>query len=233
LKESLLHFSARGVMDIDGLGEALVEQLVEQKLVTNVADLYRLTAEQLIGLERMGKKSAEKILANVESSRQRPLPRILNGLGIPFVGERTAQFLAEAFGDLDAIAAASEDELQRAEEVGPKVAQSIRRFFEEKRNRALVERLREEGLPFKYDAPKRAGGPLAGLTFVLTGTLASLSREEAKERIEKASGKVAGSVSRKTDFVVAGEEAGSKLVKAQELGVKVIDEAELLRMLEK
>jgi DNA ligase (NAD+) len=233
LKESLLHFSARGVMDIDGLGEALVDQLVEQGLVKNVADLYRLTAEQLIGLERMGKKSAEKILANVEASRQRPLPRILNGLGIPFVGERTAQFLAEAFGDLDVIAAASEDELQRAEEVGPKVAQSIRRFFDEPRNRDLVERLREERLPFRYDAPKRAGGPLAGVMFVLTGTLPTLAREDAKDRIEKAGGKVASAVSRKTDFVVAGDEAGSKLKKAEELGVKVIDEAELVRMLEK
>jgi len=183
-------------------------------------------------LERMGKKSAEKILANIEASRERPLPRILNGLGIPFVGERTAQFLAEAFGDLDAIAAASEDELQRAEEVGPKVAQSIRRFFDEPRNRELVERLREERLPFRYEAPKRSGGPLAGLTFVLTGTLPALAREDAKDRIERASGKVASAVSRKTDFVVAGDEAGSKLKKAVELGVKVIDEAELLRMLE-
>jgi DNA ligase (NAD+) len=232
LKESLLHFSARGVMDIDGLGEALVDQLVDQGLVKNVADLYRLTAEQLIGLERMGKKSAEKILANIEASRERTLPRILNGLGIPFVGERTAQFLAEAFGDLDAIAAASEDDLQRAGEVGPKVARSIRRFFEEPRNRDLVERLREERLPFSYEAPKRTGGPLAGLTFVLTGTLPTLAREDAKDRIEKASGKVASAVSRKTSFVVAGEEAGSKLAKAQEWGVKIIDEAELLRMLE-
>jgi DNA ligase (NAD+) len=232
LKESLLHFSARGVMDIDGLGEVLVDQLVEQGLVKNVADLYKLSAEQLIALERMGKKSAEKILANIEASRRQPLPRILNGLGIPFVGERTAQFLAEAFGDLDKIAGASEDELQRAEEVGPKVAQSIRRFFDEERNRELVERLREERLPFRYDARPKTGGPMAGLTFVLTGTLPSLSREEAKDRIERAGGKSAGSVSRKTDFVVAGEEAGSKLTKAQELGVKVIDEAELLRMLE-
>jgi DNA ligase (NAD+) len=218
-------------MDIDGLGEVLVDQLVEQGLVKNVADLYRLSAEQLIGLERMGKKSAEKILANIEASRSRPLPRILNGLGIPFVGERTAQFLAEAFGDLDAIAAASEDELQRAEEVGPKVAQSIRRFFDEERNRELVERLRAERLPFKYDAPPKTGGPLAGMTFVLTGTLPSLAREDAKDRIERAGGKVAGSVSRKTNYVVAGDEAGSKLTKAQELGVKVIDETELLRML--
>jgi DNA ligase (NAD+) len=232
LKESVLHFAARGVMDIDGLGDALVDQLVDRKLIANVADLYRLTQEQLQNLERMGKKSAEKLLANVEASRQQPLPRILNGLGIPFVGERTAQFLAEAFGDLDAIAAAGEDELQKAEEVGPKVAHSIRGFFEEQRNRDLVERLREQRLPFHYEVPKRTGGALSGLTFVITGTLPSLSREEAKERIEAAGGKVAGSVSRKTSFVLAGEEAGSKLAKAQELGVKIIDEATLVHLIE-
>jgi len=148
LKESVLHFAARGVMDIDGMGEALVSQLVDSGLVKNVADLYRLTLNDLVGLERMGKKSAEKLLANIESSRRQALPRILNGLGIPFVGERTAQFLADAFGDLDKIAAADEEELQRAEEVGPKVSQSIRRFFHENRNRDLIERLREERLPF-------------------------------------------------------------------------------------
>src|SRR5579884_715794 len=231
LKESILHFAARGVMDIDGLGEALVTQLVDQGLVRNIADLYQLKAAQLMELERMGKKSAEKLIANIDASRAQPLPRTLIGLGIPFVGERTAQFLAETFGDLDRIAAASEDELQRAEEVGPKVAQSIRRFFHEKRNRDLIERLRAEGLPFTYEAPRREGGALAGLTFVLTGTLPSLSREEAKARIESAGGKVAGSVSRKTDYVVAGEEAGSKLAKARDLGVRVIGEAELLKML--
>jgi len=182
-------------------------------------------------LERMGKKSAEKLLANIEASRKQPLPRILNGLGIPFVGERTAQFLAEAFGDLDAIAVAGEDELQKAGEVGPKVAHSIRGFFEEQRNRDLVDRLREERLQFTYAAPKRSGGPLSGLTFVITGTLPSLSREEAKERIEAAGGKIAGSVSRKTSFLLAGEEAGSKLTKAQELGVKIIDEAVLVQMI--
>jgi DNA ligase (NAD+) len=232
LKESVLHFSARGVMDIDGLGEALVDQLVDQGLVNSVADLYQLKLEQLVDLERMGKKSAEKLLGNIEASRQRPLPRILNGLGIPFVGERTAQFLAEAFGDLDAIAGANEDELQKAEEVGPKVARSIHQFFREKRNLDLVERLREAGLVFKYQAPRRAGGPLAGFTFVLTGTLPSLAREDAKARIESAGGKVAGSVSRKTNYVVAGEEAGSKLDKARSLGVQVIDQAALLQMLE-
>jgi DNA ligase (NAD+) len=218
-------------MDIDGLGDALVNQLVDQRLVTNLADLYRLTPLQLMELERMGKKSAEKLLGNIDASRKQPLPRVLNGLGIPFVGERTAQFLADAFGEMDAIAGASENDLQRAEEVGPKVAQSIRRFFHEKRNRDLVDRLRSEGLSFTYERRHVKGAKLAGLTFVLTGSLPSLTREEAKERIEKAGGKVAGSVSRKTAYVVAGEEAGSKLDKARALDVKVIDQAELLKLI--
>ena len=231
LKESVLHFAARGVMDIDGLGEALVDQLVDQGLVKNVADIYQLTAQQLIDLERMGKKSAEKLLANIGKSRSNRLPRILSGLGIPFVGERTAQFLAEEFGDLDKIAEASEEELQRAEEVGPKVSQSIRKFFSEPRNRDLIERLRKEGLAFTYAVKRKAGGPLQGLNFVLTGTLPTLTREEAKGRIEGAGGKVTGSVTRKTDYVVAGEAAGSKLDKANELGVKVLNEAGLMEML--
>ncbi len=197
LKESVLHFAARGVMDIDGIGEALVDQLVDRGLVKNVADLYQLKLEDLLELERMGKKSAEKLLANIEASRRQPLPRILNGLGIPFVGERTAQLLADAFGDLDKIAEASEDDLQRAEEVGPKVAQSIRRFFDEKRNRDLVERLRGAGFTFTYEAKRKQGGKLAGVTFVLTGTLPGMTREEAESLIESQGGKVAGSVSRK------------------------------------
>jgi DNA ligase (NAD+) len=231
LKESVLHFAARGVMDIDGMGEALVDQLVGTSLVKNVADIYRLNLDQLMNLERMGKKSAEKILANIDASRNQPLPRILNGLGIPFVGERTGELLAEAFGDMDEIAHASEEDLQRAEEVGPKVSQSIRRFFEEAHNRELVDRLREEGLQFKYTSKRKSGGPLTGVTFVLTGTLPTLSREEAKERIEAAGGKVSGSVSKKTHYVVAGEEAGSKLDKARELKVPVIDENKLLEMI--
>jgi DNA ligase (NAD+) len=232
LKESVRHFAARGVMDIDGMGEALVDQLVDRGVVKSVADLYCLKLEDLIGLERMGKKSASKILDNIESSRSRPLPRLLNGLGIPFVGERTAEILAETFGSLDAIASADMDALQRAEEVGPKVAHSIVQFFAEPRNRELVERLRAAGL--KFDHPRKApiDGPLKGLTFVLTGTLPSLTREEAKSRIEAAGGKVTSSVSKKTDFVVAGEDAGSKLDKARGLGIPVISEQELLEKLE-
>jgi DNA ligase (NAD+) len=218
-------------MDIDGMGDVLVDQLVTRGMVKSVADIYELTLEQLLELERMGQKSAEKILRNIGASRKQPLPRVLNGLGIPFVGERTAQILADTFGSLDAIMAADEETLQQAEEVGPKVAASIRQFFHERRNRELVERLRKAGLTFEHTIRKKSGGPLAGKNFVLTGTLPNLAREEAKARIESAGGKVTGSVSKKTDYVVAGEEAGSKLDKANELGIAVVDEAKLLAML--
>jgi DNA ligase (NAD+) len=231
LKESMLHFASRGVMDIDGMGDALVDQLVDRGLVKGVSDLYDLKLDQLLELERMGKKSAQKILDNIEASRSRPLPRVLNGLGIPFVGERTAQILADTFGSLDTIASADMDALQKAEEVGPKVAHSITQFFAEPRNRELIERLRAAGLQFTQDRKVKQGGPLAGLTFVLTGTLPTLTREETKARIEAAGGKVTGSVSKKTDFVVAGADAGSKLDKARTLNVPVLDEAQLLEKL--
>ncbi len=232
LKESVRHFAARGVMDIDGLGWALVNQLVDSGMVKSIADVYKLEAAQLIELERMGKKSAEKIISNIDASKKRPLPRILNGLGIPFVGERTAQILAETFGSLDIIAHSTMDELQKAEEVGPKVAHSITQFFAEPRNQELVDRLRSAGLQFTHERKQRSGGPLDGLTFVLTGTLPNLSRDEAKAKIEAAGGKVTGSVSKKTHFLVAGEEAGSKLEKARELGIPVLDETQLLEKLD-
>jgi DNA ligase (NAD+) len=232
LRESLLHFASRHVMDIDGMGEALVDQLLNRGIVHNIADLYGLTVEQLMALERMGQKSASKVIRNIDESRSRPLARVLNGLGIPFVGERTAQILAGHFGSLDDIANASTDSLQEAQEVGPKVAESIRQFFAEERNRELVEGLRAAGLRFTAPKERKKEGPLSGLTFVLTGTLPTLTREEAKARIEAAGGKVAGSVSSKTSYVVAGEEAGSKLEKARGLGVPVLEEAGLLSKLE-
>jgi DNA ligase (NAD+) len=230
LKESVLHFAARGVMDIDGLGEVLVNHLVDKGLVRNVADLYKLTLDDLVKIERMGTKSAQNVLSNIEASRKQPLNRLINGLGIPFVGERTAQILAETFGDLDKIVGADEDELKKADEVGPKVAHGIIQFFAQHSNRELVERLREAGFVFTYKVTRHTG-KLQGLTFVLTGTLPNLTREEAQERIEKAGGKVAKAVSKKTSYVVAGEEAGSKLDKAKELGIKVIDEEGLTGMM--
>jgi len=232
LRETLLHFAGRHAMDIDGLGDALVDQLLARGLVSSVADLYQLSEDQVVSLERMGKKSATKLIGNIAKSKQQPLARVLNGLGIPFVGERTAQILAGHFLGLDRIAAAGTDELQQAPEVGPKVAAAIRDFFDEERNRALVERLREAGLQLEQEKPKTSGGKLAGLTFVLTGTLPTLTRDEAQQRLEAAGAKVAGSVSRKTNYVVAGEEAGSKLDKARELRVAVLSEAELLAMLD-
>jgi DNA ligase (NAD+) len=231
LRESLLHFASRGVMDIDGMGDALVDQLLNRELVHSIADLYDLKLEQLLELERMGKKSASKIIQNIDDSRSRPLARVLNGLGIPFVGERTGQLLSDHFGSLDAIANASLETLQEVTEVGPKVAESIRQFFDEKRNRELVERLRAAGLQFTAAKRIKQEGPLKGLTFVLTGTLPTLKREDAKTRIEAAGGKVAGSVSSKTSYVVAGEDAGSKLDKAHELKIPVLDEKGLFAML--
>ena len=182
----------------------------------NVADLYSLTEDELLKLERMGKKSADNILREIENSKKLPLERVIYGLGIRFVGERTAQFLAEAFGSMDALMKASEEELQQVNEIGPRVSTAIREFFDEPKNLALVERLREAGLTFKGNKKQRAT-TLAGKTFVLTGTLERRTRDEAKKLIEDAGGKVAGSVSKKTDYVVAGAEAGSKLDKAREL----------------
>jgi DNA ligase (NAD+) len=232
LKESILHFTARGVMDIDGMGEVLVDQVVDRGLVKSLADIYDLRLEQIVELERMAEKSGRKLLDNIERSRKKPLPRVLTGLGIPFVGERTAAILAETFGSLDQIAAADDETLQQAEEVGPKVARSIWQFFREPHNKELVERLRKAGLQFGHAVSrKKEALPLAGLTFVLTGTLPNLSRDEAKARIEATGGKVTGSVSKKTHYVVAGEEAGSKLQKARELNVPIIDEAEMLKLL--
>ncbi|HMF77598.1 MAG TPA: NAD-dependent DNA ligase LigA [Bryobacteraceae bacterium] len=231
LRESLLHFAARGVMDIDGMGDALVDQLLARGLVRGIADLYDLKLEQLLELERMGEKSASKVLKNIDNSRKQPLWRVLNGLGIPFVGERTAQLLAGHFGDLNAIAAASVETLQEVAEVGPKVAESVRQFFAEERNVDLVNRLRAAGLSFQGEKEKKKTGPLTKLNFVITGTLPTLKREEAKDLIEKAGGKVVGSVSAKTNYLLAGEEAGSKLDKARDLNVPVIDEAELFAML--
>jgi DNA ligase (NAD+) len=231
LKESVLHFAARPVMNIDGMGESLVNQLVENNIVRSVADLYTLTAEKLMELERMGKKSADRVIHNIDASRKQPLPRVLNGLGIPFVGERTATILADTFGHLDTIRDADMETLQAAQEVGPKVAHSIRRFFDEPRNRELVDRLRAAGLQFEH-VKRKTAGTLAGKTFVLTGSLPVWSREEAKEQIELAGGKVSGSVSKKTSYVVAGEEAGSKLDKARELGIKILDEAGLRELLQ-
>jgi DNA ligase (NAD+) len=229
LRETILHFASRGVMNIDGMGDALVTQLTERGLVKNVADIYKLKKDDLLSLERMGDKSAQNILDEIENSKKLPLERLIYGLGIRMVGERTAQFLGEHFGSMEALEQAGVEELQNVDEVGPRIAESIVEFFSIPANRKLVERLREAGLTLTGKKKER-GTKLAGKTFVLTGTLAKHTRDEAKKMIEDAGGKVTGSVSKKTDYVVAGADAGSKLDKAKELGVAVIDEQEMVRL---
>ena len=229
LRETILHFASRGVMNIDGMGDVLVNQLTERALVKNVADIYQLTKDDLLSLDRMGDKSAQNVLDEIEASKKLPLERVIYGLGVRFVGERTAQFLAEHFGSMDALVNASAEQLRQVNEVGPRIAQSIVEFFREPANRKLVERLRGAGLTVSGKKKER-GTKLAGKTFVLTGTLAHYTRDEAKTMIEEAGGRVSGSVSKKTDYVVAGSDAGSKLDKARELGVRVIDEDEMRRL---
>ena len=230
LRESLLHFGARGVMNIEGLGDAVVAQLLDRGMVHSVADLYKLSVEQLTGLERFAQKSATALKEEIDRSKHAGLARVLMGLGIRFVGERTAELLAEEFGSIDAIMSANAEELERVEEVGPRISEAILEFFGRAKNRELVDHLRAAGVVMTAEKKQRST-QLAGLTFVLTGTLPNLSREDAKAKIEAAGGKVSGSVSKKTSYVVAGDEAGSKLDKANELKIPVLDEAALLKML--
>jgi len=228
LRESILHFAARSVMNIEGMGEVMVNQLADGKLVSDIADIYELTKAKLLTLERVGDKSAENLLREIADSRKLPLERVIYGLGIRFVGERTAEFLSEHFGSMDALMNASQEELQDVNEVGPRIAASIHEFFAEPRNRKLVDRLRKY---LTFTGKKRERGTaLAGKVFVITGTLANYSRDAAKKLVEDAGGKVSGSVSKKTDYVVAGDEPGSKLDKARELGVPVIDEKEMEKL---
>ncbi|HSU21121.1 MAG TPA: NAD-dependent DNA ligase LigA [Variovorax sp.] len=231
-KEAVLHFAARRAVDIEGLGDRLVEQLVDAQLIRTLPDLYRLDLATLAGLDRMAERSAANLVAALEASKATTLPRFLFGLGIRHVGESTARDLALHFGGLDAIMAASESELLEVRDVGPVVATSLRAFFDQPHNREVVDQLRAAGLRWEEGAPAvRAPRPLAGKTFVITGTLPTLSRDDAKDKLEAAGAKVAGSVSKKTDYVVAGAEAGSKLDKANLLGVPVIDEQGMLDIL--
>jgi DNA ligase (NAD+) len=235
-KQALLHFASRRALDIDGLGERLVDQLVDSGRVHTPADLYHLDRAALMALDRMGEKSAVNLLQAIEKSRHTSLERFVFALGIRHVGESTAQALAAHFGNLDALIAADEARLLEAPDIGPVVAQSIRRFLDEPHNRQVISELRKAGVHWPESAgmggsAARAGGPVQGRTFVLTGTLPGLTRTEAAEMIQAAGGRVSASVSKKTDFVVAGEEAGSKLERARELGVPVIGESELRQLL--
>jgi len=232
-KQAILHFAQRRAVEVEGLGDKLVDQLVDTGVINTLPDLYRLDLTALASLDRMAEKSGQNILAALEKSKQTTLPRFLFGLGIRHVGEATAKVLARHFGSLDAVMAATTEQLRYVPDVGPVVAQSIRTFFDQPHNRDVVLELRKCGFNWEEGEPAaQASRPLAGRTVVLTGTLPTLSRDQAKDRLEAAGAKVAGSVSKKTHYVVAGAEAGSKLDKAREFGVKVLDEAGLLALLD-
>ena len=236
-REGIIHFVSRGAMNIEGIGEKVVTQLFNADLVRGPADLYDLKAEGLLPLERMGKKSVENLLAAIEKSKQNSVEKLLFGLGIRFVGSKGAQILAQHFGGLKAIMAADREELEAVDEIGPKMAESIQTYFNKPEVREMIRRLEAAGVNMIYKgrAPIQQGdsdSPFAGKTVVLTGTLESMSRKEAADRIEAQGGKVTGSVSKNTDYVIAGAKAGSKLKKARELGVDVIDEPTFLAMLE-
>ncbi|HKR34150.1 MAG TPA: NAD-dependent DNA ligase LigA [Steroidobacteraceae bacterium] len=233
-KEALRHFASRRALDIDGLGSKIIDQLVEGEKVRSPADLYRLTADDYAGLERMGEKSAANLVEALERSKQTTLARFLYGLGIRDVGEATAAALANHFGSLQSLQEASEEAIQEVPDIGPVVAAHVHTFFQQKHNRDVIAALREVGVTWKDQQRKSAAaeGPLTGKTFVLTGSLDSMSRDEASDRIVALGGKVAGSVSKKTSYVVAGAEAGSKLARAQELGVEVLDEKAFLKLIE-
>ena len=232
-KQALLHFAGRRALDIEGLGDKVVDQLVDGAIVKTPADLYKLGVLALANLERMGDKSANKLLAAIEASRETTLARFIYALGIRNVGETTAKDLARHFGELDRLIEADREALMQVADVGPVVADCIRQFFAEPHNVEVVEQLRAAGVHWPEGPPLALpSGPFAGRTVVLTGTLPSLAREQAKALIEAAGGKVSGSVSKKTDFVVAGAEAGSKLEKAQQLGLTILDEAGLLALLD-
>jgi DNA ligase (NAD+) len=233
LKRTIGHFASRGAMDIEGMGEVLVNQLVDEKLVKDVADIYSLTVEQLADLERMAEKSATNVVTAIAESKNRELWRLIHGLGILHVGEGAARKLADHFHELDKLATASADELQQGEDVGPVMAESIYDFFRNPRNEAVIEELRKAGVKMKEKAAPKAAvtGPFAGKTVVVTGTLSKFSRDEAKEALRKAGATVTDSVSKKTDYLIVGEDAGSKLDKAGNLGVKTLSEAEFAKML--
>ncbi len=233
LKERLRYFAGRGQMDIENLGEALIDQLVDTGLVKNFADIYKLTKDDLVELERMADKSAQNVIDSIEASKTRPLWRLIAGLGIRHIGGQTAQVLAEQFGSLEAIMKASQTELDAIEQVGEKVAESVYEFFHNNRNVSVIEELLAAGVKPELPKKARAKGKLAGKTIVVTGTLQNFSRQQAEQAIRDAGGKAASSVSKNTDFVLAGKEPGSKLDKARELHIKVITEDEFLKMVQK
>jgi DNA ligase (NAD+) len=231
LRERILHWASRGAMDVDGLGDMLARQLVGKGVVRDLADLYELDADTLSGLERMGTLSSKNLVAALERSKARGLRHVLFGLGIRHVGLSAAGALAEEFGAMEELLTADRERLEKIEGIGPTLAESVREFFDAPENRAVVERLAEHGVDMTAERRAPASGPLAGKAFVVTGTLESLSRSEATRAIESLGGRVTGSVSKKTDYVVAGEKPGTKLDRARELGVPVLDEAAFRELL--
>jgi DNA ligase (NAD+) len=231
LKESVQHFAGRHAMNIDGLGEKIVDQLVERKMVKDVADLYALKMQDVAELERMGEKSAQNLVEEIAASKKNPLSRLIYALGIQFVGERTGQLLAEHFSSLDDLATANTEELENVSEVGPKVAASITDFFVETANRNVIKKLSKAGVRPTAEKREVKSQKLAGKSFVFTGGLANRSREEAGELVQQHGGKVGGSVSKKTDYVVVGTDPGSKYDKAKELGVTILTEDEFERLI--
>ncbi|MBO8126258.1 MAG: NAD-dependent DNA ligase LigA [Firmicutes bacterium] len=231
-KEKIIHFASKEAMDIEGLGPAIVEQLVAAGLVSDVSDLYKLTVQELQGLERLGPKSAQNLVNAIGASKKRPLARLLVALGIRYVGSRVGQILAENFPSIDALAQATQEELEAIPEIGPRIAESVVDFFNEEQNRRVVEALKKAGVNTRQGKTAAGEQPLAGLTFVLTGSLEGFTRSEAKEAIESRGGKVTGSVSSKTDYVVVGADPGSKYTKAQQLGIPILNEAEFKKLLE-
>jgi DNA ligase (NAD+) len=234
LQRGLEHFASRSAMNIEGLGESLTAQVIGAGLVRDYADVYALTAEKLEQLERMGQKSAARVMLQIDRSRTNELWRLVYGLGIRHVGERASQVLARAFGSMEALCAATVEQLQETPEIGPVLAESVRSWLDEPRNRQLIDRLRDAGVNMEVPPEERAAlalpGPLKGKTYVITGTLASMTREEATAALERLGAKVAGSVSKKTTGVVVGADAGTKAEKARTLGIPMLDEAALLTL---
>jgi DNA ligase (NAD+) len=231
LKERLRYFAGRGQMDIERLGTSLIEQLVDGGLVKGFADLYRLTSEDLTALERMGEKSAENVLKGIEASKTRPLWRFLTALGIRHVGSQSAQVLAEHFGSLEVLRATSQEELEQIDQIGPVMAESIYAYFRDPQHQALIDDLLSVGVRPEAQARRQSGGALKGKTIVVTGSLEHFTRQQAQQAIKAAGGKASSSVSKKTDFVVAGTDPGGKFDKAQQLGVPIIDEAKFRQMI--
>jgi len=231
IRRSIIHFASRDAMDIRGLGPAVVSLLLSAGLVKDVSDIYFLKKEDLIPLERMGEKSADNLINAIQDSKKQPLSRLVYALGIPFIGSKASFLLAQAFGSMDKLKAATYDELIKIPEIGTKMAESIVTFFKQEQTNKLLERLKSGGVNMEEQRRTEGIRPLENLTFVLTGTLEKYSRNEAKEIIENLGGRVAGSVSKKTDYVVVGKDPGSKYDKAVELGVKIIDENEFDKLI--